>query len=128
MRLLSAAADEVKALNSAGNNSSTASSDQPAAVAAAGSRSDASRTSETMSSSSYTPTGRMAAPTQKTAIKKDPHVAKPEKTIMTLYETHSASYRLSRSAMRLAERRGIFRSSDESNDPSPRRSRFLDSA
>ena len=52
---------------------------------------------------------------KKATTEKDPEVAKPE-------STKSAS----RSAMSPAERHDIFRSSDESDHPSRRRSRSLD--
>ena len=60
-RLCSAAADESKSSQAVGDRSSAASSIQPAAVAAVGSRGEATR--ETMSLSSYTPASRVATPT-----------------------------------------------------------------
>uniref|UniRef100_M4BD26 Uncharacterized protein n=1 Tax=Hyaloperonospora arabidopsidis (strain Emoy2) TaxID=559515 RepID=M4BD26_HYAAE len=117
MRLLSAIAEEAKTLNAASNRLPAASSTQPAAVAAVGSRGASPRDirdSDLMliysgESAGYTDSKKTAATTE-------PEVAKPDSTKS-----------VSRSAMSLAERRDIFGSSDESDALSLRRSRLLES-
>uniref|UniRef100_M4BZI3 RxLR effector candidate protein n=1 Tax=Hyaloperonospora arabidopsidis (strain Emoy2) TaxID=559515 RepID=M4BZI3_HYAAE len=117
MRLRSSAAEEVRTLNAAGDNLSAASSSQPASDTAVGSRGDAPRDIEDYELKLiYSGESDGDTDSKKPATNKVPDSAKPASTKSD-----------SRSAMSLAERRDIFGSSDELDDPSPRRSRSLES-
>uniref|UniRef100_M4BM94 RxLR effector candidate protein n=1 Tax=Hyaloperonospora arabidopsidis (strain Emoy2) TaxID=559515 RepID=M4BM94_HYAAE len=116
MRLCSTAAEEAKTSNVAGDNQSAASSAQRAADAAVWSRGDAPRDiGDYELELIYS--GKLDGDddSKKPATKKEPDVANPKSTKLD-----------SRSAMSLSECRDIFGSSDESNDPSPRRSCSLE--
>ena len=117
MRLRSAADDEAKSVNTSGDNLPAASSNPHAVVAAVGSRGALPRDiGDYELELIYSGDSDGETDSKEAKAKDELELAKPE-------PTKSAS----RSALSLADLRDIFGSSDESDDPSPRRSRSLES-
>uniref|UniRef100_M4BBC6 Uncharacterized protein n=1 Tax=Hyaloperonospora arabidopsidis (strain Emoy2) TaxID=559515 RepID=M4BBC6_HYAAE len=117
MRLRSAAAGETGLPEAADVSSSVASATQSAAVAAAGARGDAPRDiGDYELELIYSGESDGGTDSKEAKVKEEPELAKPEPTKS-----------VSRSALSFAGRCDIFGSSDESDPPSPRRSRSADS-
>uniref|UniRef100_M4BAG2 Uncharacterized protein n=1 Tax=Hyaloperonospora arabidopsidis (strain Emoy2) TaxID=559515 RepID=M4BAG2_HYAAE len=117
MRLRSAAAGKTGSPEADDVSSSATSATQPAAGAAAGARGDASRDiGDYELELIYSGESDGETDSKEAKAKDELELAKPE-------PTKSAS----RSALSLADLRDIFGSSDESDPPSPRRSRLADS-
>uniref|UniRef100_M4BYN2 RxLR effector candidate protein n=1 Tax=Hyaloperonospora arabidopsidis (strain Emoy2) TaxID=559515 RepID=M4BYN2_HYAAE len=117
IRLRSAAAGETGSPEAADASSSAASATQPAAVVAARARGDAPRDiGDYELELIYSGESDGQTNSKESKAKEEPELAKPEPTTSA-----------SRSALSFADRRDIFGSSDESDPPSPRRSRSAES-